>query len=270
LHSAEVSDPKTFVGRDMVVVGSGQSAVLLAALLHEAGARVRLAARTDAINWNGVPRHDAPLAERLLRPDSGLGTGWKAWVYSEMPRVFYRFPPHLRRRIVTNGWAPSGAWWLKDRIIGRVPLLMRHQVERAWEDGGRVRLDMRTPDGRFETSADHVIAATGYRHDLGRLSFLDPALRAAIQAQDGALVLTPAFESTVPGLYFIGAASAPTFGPVMRFMFGAKHPAALLTRRFENVSPRCGTSSLASHGPARARTTATGPASASPMCAACA
>ena len=39
-------------------------------------------------------------------------------------------------------------------------------------------------------------------------------------------MLTPAFESTVPGLYFIGAASAPTFGPVMRFMFGAKHPAA--------------------------------------------
>ncbi len=105
LHSAEVSDPKTLVGRDMdmVVVGSGQWAVLLAALLHEAGARVRLAARTDAINWNGVPRHDAPLAERLLRPDSGLGTGWKAWVYSGMPRAcFYRFPPHLRRQIVTN------------------------------------------------------------------------------------------------------------------------------------------------------------------------
>ena len=156
MHSAEVSDPKTFVGRDMVVVGSAQSAVLLAAFLHEVGARVRLAARADAINWNGVARQDAPLAERLLWPDSGLGTGWKAWVYSEMPRVFYRFPPHLRRRIVTNGWAPSGAWWLKDRIIGRVPLLMRHQVERAWEDGGRVRLDMRTPDGRFETSADHA------------------------------------------------------------------------------------------------------------------
>lgn len=238
LHSADIADPAGFAGREVVVIGSGQSAVLTAALLNEAGAGVKLVARAEAVNWNGVPRRNPRLAERLLRPESGLGGNWKSWVYSEMPQVFRRFPPHLRRRVVTNGWGPSGAWWLKDRIVGRVPLLMRHEIERAWEAGGRVRLALRGPEGPVEIGADHVIAATGYRLDLARLPFLDPALLAAIRTEDGAPVLSPAYESSVPGLHLIGMPSVPTFGPVMRFMYGAKHPAALLARLFARDAAR--------------------------------
>ena len=38
------------------------------------------------------------------------------------------------------------------------------------------------------------------------------------------------YQSSVPGLYFIGPAVAPTFGPVMRFVFGARHAATVVTR----------------------------------------
>ena len=43
-------------------------------------------------------------------------------------------------------------------------------------------------------------------------------------------ILTQHFESSVPGLYFIGAAAAASFGPMMRFTFGARYAARRLTR----------------------------------------
>jgi hypothetical protein len=43
--------------------------------------------------------------------------------------------------------------------------------------------------------------------------------------------LTASFETSVPNLFIVGILSAPAFGPVMRFMFGAKHPAAIVSRR---------------------------------------
>jgi hypothetical protein len=33
------------------------------------------------------------------------------------------------------------------------------------------------------------------------------------------------YQSSVPGLYFMGPGVAPTFGPVMRFVYGADHAA---------------------------------------------
>lgn len=75
---------------------------------------------------------------------------------------------------------------------------------------------------------DHVIAATGYKVDIGRLAFLDPVLRSRIKVFRGAPVLDSVFQSSVQNLYFVDIASAFSFGPVMRFVFGAKHAAAIL------------------------------------------
>ena len=38
--------------------------------------------------------------------------------------------------------------------------------------------------------------------------------------------------ASVPGLHFVGLSSARSFGPVMRFVVGAVHPARTLTRLF--------------------------------------
>jgi hypothetical protein len=48
---------------------------------------------------------------------------------------------------------------------------------------------------------------------------------------DGTPILSSDFESSVPGLYFVGLSAARTFGPVMRFVVGAVHPARQLTQR---------------------------------------
>jgi hypothetical protein len=94
-----------------------------------------------------------------------------------------------------------------------------------------VALTLSKKDGLLETHHfDHVIAATGFRVDLSRLTLLSPSLRKDIAEYKGAPILTRHFESSVPGLYFIGLTAAASFGPLMRFTFGARYAARRLTR----------------------------------------
>jgi thioredoxin reductase len=107
-------------------------------------------------------------------------------------------------------------------VLGKVPLLLGYTLERAEVHGDRVHLHLRAADGtQKEVVTDHVIAATGYRVDLERLHFMSPDLRDQIRALNRTPILRSNFESSVPGLYFAGIAAANTFGPVMRFAFGA-------------------------------------------------
>jgi hypothetical protein len=43
-------------------------------------------------------------------------------------------------------------------------------------------------------------------------------------------VLTSNFESTVPSLYFVGVTAANTFGPLLRFAYGAGFAAPRLSK----------------------------------------
>jgi hypothetical protein len=81
-----------------------------------------------------------------------------------------------------------------------------------------------------EVETDHVIAATGYQVNLDRLQYLSPSLRARTRTFERVPVLDQVFQSSVPGLHFVGVTSAQSFGPVMRFVYGAKHAATTLTR----------------------------------------
>jgi hypothetical protein len=63
---------------------------------------------------------------------------------------------------------------------------------------------------------------------VSRLAFIDPSLRARVRTLDEAPILGRQFESTVPGLYFVGAAAANSFGPLLRFAYGAKYTAERL------------------------------------------
>jgi hypothetical protein len=62
------------------------------------------------------------------------------------------------------------------------------------------------------------------------LVFLNRELRAGIRTAGGAPILSRGFESSVPGLYFAGLAAANSFGPVMRFAFGAGFSARRITQ----------------------------------------
>jgi hypothetical protein len=121
-----------------------------------------------------------------------------------------------------NHLGPAAGWFMAERIKP-VPVMYGLTPVGAAALGGKLQMSFTDQDGscsRIET--EHVIAATGYRPDIGRLTFLEPTLRDAIQVLEGAPILSPHFESSVPGLYFVGPAAVHSFGPVMRFAAGAK------------------------------------------------
>ena len=66
--------------------------------------------------------------------------------------------------------------------------------------------------------------------DLERIGILAPELREHIATAGRAPVLSPYFESSVAGLYFVGATAANSFGPMMRFSYGSRFVARRLSR----------------------------------------
>jgi hypothetical protein len=118
--------------------------------------------------------------------------------------------------------------------MGEVQLHVGYIVQAAVPRDGRAALRLIHEGGDcLNVDADHVIAATGYVVDLDRLSMLQQQLRSGLQREGPSPVLSSVFESSKPGLYFIGMASANSFGPIMRFALGAKYAARRLGDHFE-------------------------------------
>jgi FAD-dependent urate hydroxylase len=234
-HASAHTDLGVFKGQDVIVVGAGQSALETAALLHEKGASVQLVARKDVIRWNAVPLAlDRPLLQRLREPESGLGSGWATWFYSNHPEGFRHLPRSTRVYRARTALGPAGASWLRSRVEGQFPVLTGLSVKWARMQDGGVRLGLRGPDGsQRELAADHVIAGTGYRTDLTRLPFFGNQMLAGLRTVPGtgSSVVGRDYQSTVPGLYIMGPAVAPTMGPVMRFVFGSEHAATTVARQ---------------------------------------
>ncbi len=234
-HSSAHTDLSTFKGQDVIVVGAGQSALESAALLHEHGASVQLVARESKIIWNGAPLPlDRPPLQRCREPESGLGSGWATWFYSNHPGLFRHLPRSTRVYRARTALGPAGASWLRSRVEGQFPTLTGMLVTWARTQDGGVRLGLTGGGGSSrELAADHVIAATGYRTDLTRLSFLGDQMLARLRTVPGtgSSVVGRDYQSSVPGLYVMGPAVAPTMGPVMRFVFGSEHAATTVARQ---------------------------------------
>ena len=239
-HASAHTDLSVFRDREVVVVGAGQSALESAALLHENGAKVTLVARKDKIRWNGVPLNpERPLLQRLREPESGLGSGWATWFYSNHPELFRHLPQGTRVYRARTALGPAGASWLRNRVEGRFPVLTGQTVTSAKPHDGRVRLSVTASSGPSrELDCDHVVAATGYRTDLARLAFLSEAIRSGLRTLVGSPVVGRDYQSSVPGLSFVGTAVAPTMGPVMRFVYGTRHAAPAVARQVAATSGR--------------------------------
>lgn len=229
-HSSSHTELDRFKGSDVTVIGGGQSALEIAALLHEVGSEVRLLVRKPSISWNGVPSRRRSLADRIRRPMSNLGPGLGPWVYSRAPMLFCYLPRKLRLAKVRSALGPAGAWWLRDRVVACMPIMLSRFVQRAEVHGERALLHLQGPHGDDQIITDHVIAATGYRFSLGALPFLGESLLSKLASVQHTPVLSPNFESSIAGLYFTGLASANQFGPAMRFLHGADYTARCVTR----------------------------------------
>ncbi len=239
-HSFAHHHLEPFKGRHITVIGGGASALGIAGLLRDVDCDSHLVARVSKVKFHSGPDGSVPsLWERIRHPQSGLGPGLRSRFYADAPMAFRYLPEKIRIKIVRTALGPSGGWTTRDKVIGRVPLFLGSTVERAEIKDGKVLLHLLGKDGsRSELATEHVIAGTGFRVDLDRLQFLAPEIRSEIKSVQRTPILSSTFESSVAGLHFVGVAAANSFGPVMRFAFGARFAAERLTALLKKSESR--------------------------------
>jgi Pyridine nucleotide-disulphide oxidoreductase len=229
-HSSCYGDLGRFRGKEVTVLGAGASALDLAGLLKDYGSEVSVLARRRSIVFHAPPPGPRRLVSRLRSPDSGMGGGWELFIFGSEPRVFHALPRSVRRRKARTMLGPSTGWFMRESIIGRVPIETGVTPNRAEVKNGSVHIIATGPDGSLrEIVTPHVIAATGYRVDLRRLGFLSPNMLARIKEVEQAPVLSTRFETSIPGLYMVGFAAVNDFGPLVRFVLGARYQARRLS-----------------------------------------
>jgi cation diffusion facilitator CzcD-associated flavoprotein CzcO len=227
-HSGDVRDAREYRGRRTVIVGSGQSAVELAALLHEAGADVEVIARAEAIRWlrrSGWLHDRSGRLRGLLYPPTDVGPVGLSQLVAR-PNAFRKVPVRIGDRLAYRCIRPAAAGWLVERTA-EVRLTLTRTIASATTagDGLVLRLDDGTP-----REVDRLVLATGYDVRADRHPLLARELRTVLRTRTGAPILGPGFESSVPGLHFVGAYAAASFGPVMRFVSGTPFTGAALAR----------------------------------------
>ena len=246
-HSGEYGPLDRLQGKQVIVLGAGASASGLAALISEQGIEVSIVARDNELPFPKLPRTARSLLRRLalplrplIHPNSGIGGTWLLKICADMPQIIHALPEAYRLHIARTALGPSGHSSLRSRVIGKIPAHLGRTLSSAEAEGGRVRLNLALPDGGSESLvADHLIAATGFRTDLSRVRFLQTLLP-NIRTVQGSPILSFRYESSVPGLYFAGPATANSFGPVARFAYGAIHPARTITAHIVRARSRQG------------------------------
>lgn len=229
-HVVEHEDLSVFAGRRVLVVGLGQSALENAAILADLGVDVTVTARASAVHWLGPHRPaDAPpptFRQRWRVPPTDVGgraTGWLA----AAPEAYRRLPERLQLEVRRRCLFPAGSHNLRARL-DHVPFELGRRITAATAADGVVRVTL--TDGTVLT-ADHVMVGSGYDIDVTRYDLLDKELLSELDLAEGSPVLGAGFESSVPGLHFLGAPAVRSFGPVNRFVTGTWYAAPELARR---------------------------------------
>ncbi len=230
-HTSTHPSYTRFTEQDVAVIGAGASSIEAGALIHEAGGRPRVLIREDKIVFTTrAPRH-RPLHQRIRYPQSVLGQGSKNWALDNIPYAVYFVPEQKRLRFAKTYLGPNAPWWIKDRYVGNVPTHLRTTIVHAERVGKRARLRI-AEHGKIEETfeVDHIVSGTGYVYDVDRLSYLDADFRARVRRLEKSPALTVNFESSVKGAYFLGPIAMLNFGPLLRFVSGAKFAAPAVAR----------------------------------------
>jgi putative flavoprotein involved in K+ transport len=208
LHSSAYRNPGPFRGRDVLVVGVGNSGAEIATDVAEGGAsRARLAVRTAPQILRrataGIPAQLVGIAIRKL-PPSWVDPISKTQRRLSIPDLAAQGLPRpemgVRTSFITTGTTPV-------LDVGIVDAVRRGRVEVVAAVESFDGADVLLADGS-RIDPDVVIAATGFRAGLdalvGHLDILDR--RGLPVATDG--------EPALPGLWFVGF--KPTLGGQLR------------------------------------------------------
>lgn len=238
-HSADNQDLSAYRGREVLVLGRGASSTDIAALLLDHGAKVQLVSR-EPVEFHLPPgKKPRSLWQRMCNPNLGLGPNWRSAIFTFFAGQFRFLPLHLREGIISRHLGPAAVWFIRDKLVNKVSMRSGLSLHSAEVRGDRVHVRFTQRDGStVELEADHVIAGTGYHVDLKRLPYLAESLRSQLKLEGAAPALSGNFESSVPGLYFVGLSSALTFGPLTRFAVGAGFTARRISAHLRRRTPR--------------------------------
>lgn len=227
-HTQEHKEFSKFAGKRVAVLGRGQSAVQTAAFLHEAGAAdVEVIAHGPIIWIQRKLYEKGGIAKHIFYTSSDVGPPGLNWII-HFPSFYYLLPEELRAKIDHRATRPAGAKWLRNRVEGLVRVTGGAEVAKARPRGDALELTL--SDGTTR-EVDHLFAGTGYRPDIERLTFIDPNIREQVRRAGTLPVLDTNYQSSVPGLFFVGAIAAYNFGPLTRFVAGTGVAARHITRR---------------------------------------
>ena len=226
-HAYEQRVLKRFSGKEVLVIGGGQSALECAALLHEGGASVEVLVRRPRIHWLSWRHRLQQLGflSKLAYSPTDVGPPGISRLVA-VPDMLRPLPREIQDLLRKRCIRPAGAHWLQPRLRDVTLTTGRHVVSVLPIDG---RLKMVLDNGD-ERRVDHVLLGTGYRVDILRYDFLAADLVCNVRCVNGYPDLARGLETSVPGLHFLGAPASWSFGPLMLFVSGTEYAARALTR----------------------------------------
>jgi FAD-dependent urate hydroxylase len=240
-HVSDQRDVRRFIGKRVAIIGAGQSALESAALIHEAGGEVEVIVRASGVHWLGWRarlQKLGPVAKLLYSPFD-IGPAGVSRIVAVPDSVKY-FPRSVQDAFRRRALRPAGARWLVDRFKD-IRISRGRFVESAAPSGGKLHLRLNDSSSR---EVDHALLGTGYRVDVTRYPFLPSELSAGLAQVNGFPKLTVGFESSIPGLHFMGAPSAWNFGPLMFFVCGTDYGARRLARHIAANASRNGSTRI--------------------------
>ncbi|MFC4506417.1 MULTISPECIES: flavin-containing monooxygenase [Streptomyces] len=225
-HAADYRNGKPYAGRDVLVIGVGNTGAEIAVDLVESGAsRVRLSVRTAphivrrstagwAAQYTGILVRRLPVAlvDRIARPMAKLS----------VPDLSEHGLPRPGTGLYSR--VREGAIPVQD--VGLIDAVKKGRVEvvaavEGFEDGGKVVL----ADGT-RISPDAVVAATGYVRALGDLV----GHLGVLDEHGHPVVNGPRAPKNAPGLYFTGF-TTPISGTLRELSIDAERIAKAVRRQ---------------------------------------
>ena len=230
-HTSEHCDLRRFAGKQVLVLGGGQSALESGALLQEGGAEVEIVARARRIHWlqgwtsKTLHHRLGKFTSRLLYAPTDVGPAGISQLMAR-PDLLRQLPRRVQDRLWKRSVRPAGARWLVNRLQN-VPIRLGRSVVSVAPAGEQLKV--RLDDG-CERTVHHVLLGTGYRVDVSGYDFLAPELVQSMRRVNGYPCLKEGLETSVQGLHFLGAPAAWSFGPLMQFVSGTHYASRSLVR----------------------------------------
>ena len=205
IHSSRLLDAGDWKGKRILVVGGGQSSAEAIHYLGNADNHIDMLIRKDGILYNSM--HVAFSNERKQR-------------LFKIINSFPHSPLEYRRDNCRTLLPVSIEPYLENMVSTTAGLISGQEIEsvNGGDNGSSLRVDFKDGSSR---DYDRIVYGTGYMSTLDNLSFdIDFLNGSKIDRVGGLPDLDDTCESSVPGLYFIGALSALRAGPQVNFVFG--------------------------------------------------